>query len=90
MSVWLTSAHFTPAGRAKRASGLVGWLVLVVDDALQLDGIVVRETRDRRLVLSFPARTDSKGDRHPLIRPVDGAARHELERQVFRQLGMTR
>ena len=67
-------------------TGLGGYLVIMLDEIIQLDGITVRKTADGKLTLSFPARTDGHGGRHSYIRPVDNEARIEIERAVFKQL----
>jgi DNA-binding cell septation regulator SpoVG len=65
-------------------SGLLGFLS-VHYGALVLDGITVRRTADGRLALSFPERRDKQGRRHSVVRPVDDAARREIEAVVFGQ-----
>lgn len=52
-----------------------------------LDGITLRRTASGRLALSFPSRTAGDGRRHPLVRPVDDAARQAIERERLGQLG---
>lgn len=66
--------------------GLVGYLSLFVGD-LVIDGVTLRITRDRRFALSWPARTDRSGRRHPTVRPVDDAVRQRIEREILAQLG---
>jgi DNA-binding cell septation regulator SpoVG len=63
-------------------SGLLGF-VSVYYGQLVIDGIVVRRTAEGRLTLSFPERRDRHGGRHPYVRPVDDAARKEIEKAVF-------
>ena len=67
-------------------TGLLGYLSVFYGD-LVLDGIVLRRTADGRFALSFPARDDGTGKRHPYVRPVDDAARTAIERTLFAQLG---
>ena len=67
-------------------SGLLGFLSVHYGN-LVLDGIVVRKTTDGRFTLSFPARTDYGGRRHPYIRPADDEARREIEAELLWQLG---
>ena len=66
--------------------GLLGYLSVFYGD-LVLDGITLRRTADGRFALSFPARTDRSGRRHPFVRPVDDAARRSIERALLAQLG---
>ena len=51
-----------------------------------LDGITLRRTADGRFALSFPERTDRGGRRHAYIRPINDAARQQIERQVLKGL----
>lgn len=66
-------------------SGLVGYLSLFVGD-LVVDGVTLRITRDRRFALSWPARTDRSGRKHPTVRPIDDAVRRRIEREILAQL----
>src|SRR5690606_39105 len=84
--VTISDVGFTAASAGDRASGRVGWISCAAGRALRLDGITLRRTADGRVVLSFPARTDRQGRKHPLIRPLTDAARQDLERQVLRAL----
>ena len=67
-------------------TGLLGYLSVIYHD-LVLDGVTLRQTADRRFALSFPAKTDRGGRRHPYFRPVDDDARRAIEREILRQLG---
>lgn len=69
-----------------RRAGLLGYLSVFYGQVI-LDGIVLRRTAEGRYALSFPARTDRHNRRHPYIRPVDDAAREEIERELLWQLG---
>ena len=68
--------------------GLLGWVACTLDDAVRLDGIALRRTLDGNLALSYPARTDAAGRRHPYARPVSDAVRRHLEEQIFSALGV--
>jgi len=68
--------------------GLLGWASFTIDDRIRLEGVAVRRTVDRRLVLSFPSRLDRQGKKHFLVRPLDDPTRREIEHQVFAQLGL--
>jgi hypothetical protein len=65
-------------------TGLLGFLSLHYG-VLIVDGVTVRRTAEGRLALSFPERRDGKGRRHPVVRPVDDAARRAIEAAVFGQ-----
>ena len=74
---------------AEARTGLLGYLS-VIYGSLLLDGITLRQTADRRFALSFPARTDRGGRKHPYFRPVDDDARRVIEAEILRQLGQRR
>jgi DNA-binding cell septation regulator SpoVG len=80
--------RFTPAPRRLQRRGLVGWLSFGISPEWVVDGVTLRQTRDGRIVLSYPRRRDRRGRSHPLLRPVDDAARRELERAVLDELGL--
>ena len=64
----------------------MGYIVVEYGNLL-LDGIVLRRTADGRFSLSFPARTDRSGRRHPYVRPVEDAARRDIEVVILGELG---
>ena len=70
---------------AEIRTGLMGYLTIAYADLI-LDSIVLRCTADGRLTLSFPARTDRGGRRHPYIRPVDDQARRQIEAKILCEL----
>ena len=84
----VTSIGFTGASDSDVREGLVGFVTCVIGGVLQLDGICLRMTADRRPTLSFPARTDRLGRKHAYVRPVDDAARRAVEAAVFEALGV--
>ena len=73
------------ASESEIRTGLLGYLSVFYGD-LVLDGIVLRRTADGRFALSFPARTDSSGRKHPYIRPANDEVRQRVERELLRQL----
>jgi DNA-binding cell septation regulator SpoVG len=73
------------ASEADEATGLLGFLSLTYGD-LVLDGVTLRRTTEGRFALSFPARTDRGGKRHPYFRPIDDAARQRIEREILKGL----
>lgn len=74
------------ASDAEVRTGLLGWLSVELRNVI-LDGITLRRTTDGRFALSFPARTDRDGRRHPYIRPINDSARKEIEAEILGQLG---
>ena len=84
----ITDLVATAAGSRERDTGLLAWLRFRIDDLVVLDGVALRRTRDGRHVLSFPIRHDAQGRQHPVVRPVDDAARRSLEHAVLSALGL--
>lgn len=66
-------------------SGLLGW-IRVSYGSLEVDNITLRRTSDGRLALAFPSRTAKNGTKHSIVRPVDDAARREIEHEILEQL----
>ncbi len=79
------AVRFSAAPSLDIRSGLLGWVSFTLGD-LRLDGVAVRKTRDGRLALSFPTRTDARGVRHAVVKPIDDAARRSIEKDIFRTL----
>jgi len=85
--VVIKQVRFTPAGISDAAAGLVGFVSFAYGE-LRLDGVSLRRTAVGRLALAFPERRDREGRRHPLVRPVNAAARAVIEREVLVALGL--
>ena len=86
----ITRARLVTAPPHLRETGLLGWLVLTIDDVLVADGLTLRRTADGREFLAYPRREDAHGDLHFILRPTDEAARQAIEAQVFELLGRPR
>ena len=84
----ISDVHYTRATPGDRDAGLLGFASFLLDGRIRIDGVVVRETRDGRLVLSFPAKTSRNGVEHPYVRPIDTPTRLAIEAQVFAALGL--
>ena len=84
----ITSVGFTSATPTDVHTGLLGYVTCVANDALLIDGITLRRTRDGRVTLSYPARRDANGNTHHTVRPINDEARRAVEAQVFRALGI--
>ncbi len=84
----ITDVRFVATGERDRAAGLFGYVSVTLADCFVLDGITLRRTADRRWTLSFPARTDPRGGRHPYLRPANDATRRAFEQRVFEALGL--
>ena len=74
------------ASDADLRTGLIGYLS-VFYGAMVLDGITLRRTSDGKFRLAFPSRTDRRGQKHAIVRPVDDDARQAVEREILAQLG---
>ena len=66
-------------------TGLLGYLAVTVG-SLVLDGLTLRRTAAGTFAISFPARTDRHGNRHPIVRPVNDDARRQIEAAILRQI----
>jgi len=86
--VKISDVKFSAASPAEIETGHLGYVSVVLNGALRLDGLAVRRTADGRFTLSFPARRDASGQQHYYLRPLDDAARRDIEFQVFRALGL--
>ncbi len=84
----ITDVRFVATGKRDRTAGLFAFVSVTLADCFVLDGITLRRTEDRRWSLSFPARTDQRGVRHPYLRPANDATRRAFEQQVFEALGL--
>ncbi len=82
----VSEVRFSPATRADRAAGLMGWITFVLNGALKIDSVTLRRTRDGRLTLSYPSRRDRRGHEHFVIAPLGDEARVEIEKQVLAAL----
>ena len=82
----ISGLRFSPATRDDSARGLLGFTSFLLNDAVRIDGVGVRRTAQGRLTLSWPAREDAAGKRHPLVHPIHHAARLDLEGQVLAAL----
>ncbi len=84
----VSNVAFKRAVDWRQSTGLLGWVAFVLDDGLAVDGVTVRRTACGVLALSFPARTDAGGRRHPILRPLDEETRRDIESQVFASLAI--
>ena len=86
----VSELRFTEASEADARTGVIGWVRFIVNEALALDGVVLRRTVDGRATLSFPARRDGRGVQRFFVRPISDEARCNLERQIFERLHLER
>ena len=78
------------AGARDVAKGLLAFVSFRIGNALLVDGVTVRRTRDNRIVLSWPCRLDSAGQKHAILRPLSDEARKQLERRILKALAENR
>lgn len=85
----VSCVQFTRAPAGLRATGLLGWVSVVINGALTLDGLALRRTRDGRTVLSFPEHRGPRGHVWTAVRPTGMDARRAIEAQVLNALKPT-
>jgi len=78
----VTAVQFSAAPRRDIRTGLLGFASFDLG-GVRIEGVAVRRTRDGRLALSFPRRTDRHGVQHDVVRPVDDASRRAIEEEIF-------
>lgn len=88
-SIEISSFGFIHATEAEVETGLLGWLTLAINDALQIDGVTLRRTRAGEFRLSYPEPRDRHGVKHTVVRPLHDEARRDIETQVFKLLGLS-
>ena len=84
----VSDVTLTTATPEEQRHGLVGYVRLKFAGLLRLDGVTLRLTESGEHRLSFPARTDGQGRRHPYFRPDDSESRELIERAVLAALGI--
>ena len=86
ISLRVSEIRVVPAREEEVRSGLIAYLSFLVGGKLRIDGVTLRRTHAGRLTLSFPAKRTHSGAEKPYIRPIDDAAREEIEAQVLAAL----
>ncbi len=89
-AIQITDVHLVRASKADMRAGLLGWVSVVVNGTVSLDGLTLRRSEAGRPFIAYPARTDRRRGRHPYIRPLGDHARREIESQVLDALGYRR
>ena len=85
--IHIGTVRYIAAPAASVETGLLGWVSFIVNRMLHVNGVAVRRTMEGKTVLSFPAREGRNGQRFFFLRPVNDAARIEIEQQVLTALG---
>lgn len=88
MAVEIANVTFTATTPRDVARGLLGWVSFTLSGRLRVDGVTIRRTRDGRLTLSFPGKPGLTGTRFFYLRPLNDAARREIESSIFQALGL--
>lgn len=86
MKPTISSVRILRARPKERRQGLIGWVSFVLDDALLVDNLALRRSRDGDLVFAWPARKDRAGDLHHHIRPIGDRERDLIEGQLLAHL----
>ena len=86
-SIEVSDVRFRSASREQVNTGLLGFVTIILADAIEVGGIALRKTADGQRVLSFPCRTDRRAEPRYVVRPVSDAIRRHIEREVFAALG---
>ena len=75
---------------ADRAHGLIGYVSCIMNDAIHIDGVALRKTREGEYSVSFPKKPGRSGDQHFYFKPINEAMRQEFLRQVLAAQGLER
>jgi len=86
----VTEVQFTAAQPGDVRQGLVGFVRLTLGSSVRVDGVTLRRTRDGKLALSFPKRTDGRGRQHSVVAPTGQLARDAITQQVLAAPGIQR
>lgn len=82
----ITSARLVRAPEGLQRTGLLGFVRVVLDDQLVLDGLTLRRTAAGSHSISYPERRDGRGVAHPVIRPTSEPVRVAIEAAVLNAL----
>ncbi len=85
-ALYVTHAEVSPAELRDRERGLLGYVQVIVNDMIVLDGLTLRKGVDGRRYLGDPSKGTRSGSRFPYIRPLSEEARQDVQRQVFTAL----
>lgn len=82
----VSGVRFTAAPQSLVSRGLLGYLACTLNEQLAIDGLALRRTVEGKIYVSFPVRHDRRGQEHPVVRPIDQAARASIEGQILAAL----
>ncbi|TAJ22012.1 MAG: hypothetical protein EPO68_03905 [Planctomycetota bacterium] len=66
-----------------RSRGVLAFVVLTLDGALELDGITVRATRTGEPRVVLPYRASRTGTKHPFVRVLDAQLKERIVATVL-------
>ena len=78
----VTRLEITHASPEFQAQGLYAWLRVTLNDAVIVNGVGLRKTRDGRLILTWPRRRSSV----LIASPASAEARARIEAAILRAL----
>ena len=84
----VSDVRFVASSERDQRIGLLGYASFLLHGDIRIDGVAVRQTLDRRLVLSYPAKSSRGGVQHPYVLPINKPAREAIERAVFQAIGL--
>ncbi|MBI3843544.1 MAG: septation protein SpoVG family protein [Planctomycetes bacterium] len=86
----VSGVQFHSADAEQAATGLLGFVSATLNGKLRIDGLALRRSLEGKVILSWPAKRDAAGQQHHFVRPLDSAARQEIERQILGALPIGR
>jgi hypothetical protein len=82
------SITFRAARPEQVRTGLLGWASFVLNEAVLIEGVALRQAMEGRYYLAFPVRRELRGRRLFYVRPLDDHARRDIEHQVLAALNL--
>ncbi|MBU8922802.1 MAG: SpoVG family protein [Bacteroidales bacterium] len=68
------------------SDGLMGWVSIVVANAVRLDNVALRKGTDGSLFLTYPNKVSAGGTRHPYFHPINAQAAEAIQNAVLARL----
>ena len=90
MKIEVNEIKFHAAPPSDTERGLLGWTSFVLNGAVLIEGVALRQTVEGRYYLAFPVRRETSRGRNFWVRPLDDRARRDIEHQVLAALGYQR
>lgn len=83
-AISISEISYEPAPDGLRSTGLIGFVRVLVNDSLVIDGVTIRELRDGGVSVSWPRRNGGGGT-HRLVYPLS-PVRAALEGEILARL----